>query len=111
MTTRITRTWPALALALVVAAVLWRYGDLREPSLCNGDEALTALRARSLLHEGRFWTPHWNGTVNLHKPPFYYWTVAASYLVLGVGEVAVRWQAAAVPAPDPAQPPPRWRSR
>ncbi len=83
------RLW-TLLLLLIMAAALWRYGDLREPALTHGDEALTALRARSLLREGSFWTPYWNGTVNLHKPPLYYWMVAVGYLAFGVGELAVR---------------------
>jgi 4-amino-4-deoxy-L-arabinose transferase-like glycosyltransferase len=91
-TSRLWGFWiPVVLLALVITGVLVRYGDLRQPPLCHGDEALTSLRSLSLIEQGHFWTPYWNGTVNLHKPPFYYWLVAIGYLVFGVGEFAVRF--------------------
>lgn len=85
------RKWgPWAALGMVVLALFVRYGNLAHPPLQSGDEALTALRARGLIEHGHFWTPYWNGTINLHKPPFYYWFVALGYQVLGENEVAVR---------------------
>lgn len=79
-----------ITLLLIVMSIPYRYGDLSKPLLCHGDEALTALRSLGLMEQGHYWTPYWNGKVNLHKPPFYYQIVALGYRLWGIGEVAVR---------------------
>ncbi|MGH7899221.1 MAG: ArnT family glycosyltransferase [Candidatus Binatia bacterium] len=83
---RLTRALLGVLLLAVVAA----FGDLREPGLSTGDEALTALRARGLVELGGWWTPYWNGDVDLHKPPLYLWLVGVAYQVFGVNELSLR---------------------
>lgn len=79
----------ALLLGLCLAVVLG-FGNLSQPGLATGDEALTALRSIGLMEQGRGWTPFWNGAPDLHKPPLYYMLVATCYRLLGIGETAVR---------------------
>ena len=52
--------------------------DLLEPT-----EARYAQIAQEMLRTGDFATPHLNGLAYYHKPPFAYWTVAASFAAFG----------------------------
>ncbi len=84
------RMLPLCLLALLLVAAAWRGIQLFQPSLTTGDEALVALRARGLLEQGHGWTPHWNGAPDVHKPPLYFWLVAAGYKLWGMHLAAVR---------------------
>jgi 4-amino-4-deoxy-L-arabinose transferase-like glycosyltransferase len=81
---------PVFLLALLLAAATVRCVRLMPTGIATGDEALTALRSLGILEQGHGWTPYWNGEPDVHKPPLYYWMVAAGYQVLGVGEPAIR---------------------
>lgn len=81
---------PLLLLVLLLLGAGLRCFHQFHPGIATGDEALTALRAMGLMEQGRGWTPYWNGEPDVHKPPLYYWLVAAGYRILGVGEWALR---------------------
>ena len=84
------RNLPLFLLVLLLLGAGLRCIQLFHPGIATGDEALTALRALGLMEQGRGWTPYWNGEPDVHKPPLYYWLVAAGYRTLGVGEWALR---------------------
>ncbi|MGD9781524.1 MAG: ArnT family glycosyltransferase [Kiritimatiellia bacterium] len=81
---------PLFLLVLLLLGAGLRCIQLFHPGIATGDEALTALRSLGLMEQGRGWTPYWNGEPDVHKPPLYYWLVAAGYRILGVGEWALR---------------------
>lgn len=54
------------------------------------DEARYAEIARGMLESGDWVTPRLSGIEHWHKPPLTYWTIAASFAVLGLNEFAAR---------------------
>jgi 4-amino-4-deoxy-L-arabinose transferase-like glycosyltransferase len=78
---------PRTVLTLAAIALLATTGaiDLIEPT-----EARYALIAQEMRRTGDYVTPHLNGLAYYHKPPFAYWTVAASFAALGENARAAR---------------------
>jgi 4-amino-4-deoxy-L-arabinose transferase-like glycosyltransferase len=77
-----------LMLVLLAAPiVLYRLG---RPGLGDPDEGRNAEVAREMLESGDLVTPRLNGARYLDKPPAYFWAVAASFRLLGVGELSAR---------------------
>ena len=81
---------PVILLILLLLVAGLRCVQLLHPGIATGDEALVALRSLGLLEHGHGWTPYWNGAPDVHKPPLYFWLVAAGYKIFGVGEIAIR---------------------
>ena len=46
--------------------------------------------ARNMVESGDWVTPHINGVIYVEKPPFIYWSMAASYLIFGFHDWAAR---------------------
>jgi len=72
---------PARAVLLVAAILficnIWGY-DLWAP-----DEPFFGEGAREMVVDGQWLVTHINGTVNTHKPPFFFWLIALLSLPLG----------------------------
>lgn len=84
-----------LVFAAVAAACFWRLGAT---PLNETDEGFTANRAASLIRHHAFLVTYDDLTSDepqFHKPPLWYWIVAACYRVLGVNEWAFRLPTAA----------------
>jgi 4-amino-4-deoxy-L-arabinose transferase-like glycosyltransferase len=58
--------------------------------LIEPDEGRYSEIPREMLQSGDFVTPRLNGVLYFEKPPLYYWSVAASFAVLGLNEQAAR---------------------
>ena len=86
--TRQPSPWPALALLLAVASLLF-LTQLRAP-LLEPQEARYAEIPRQMLAEGHFVVPVLHGQPYLDKPPLLYWLVMASYCTFGVADWAAR---------------------
>ncbi len=80
--------WPALALLLIVAGLLF-FSQLSAP-LLEPQEPRYAEIPRQMLAEGRWLMPVLNGQPYLDKPPLLYWSVMTSYLLFGVHDWAAR---------------------
>jgi len=78
-----------LLLLLAVGGILFFVALGRLP-LLEPDEGRNAEVAREMLATGDLITPHFNTLVYLDKPIVYFWMVAASFRVAGVGEGAAR---------------------
>jgi hypothetical protein len=78
-----------LVLLLAVAGVLFFAGLGRWP-LLEPDEGRNAEVAREMLLSGDWVTPHFNAYPYLDKPAVFFWLVAGSFRVWGVGEGAAR---------------------
>jgi 4-amino-4-deoxy-L-arabinose transferase-like glycosyltransferase len=78
---------PRTVLVLAAFALLATAGaiDLIEPT-----EARYAQIAQEMRRTGDYLTPHLNGLAYYHKPPFAYWTVAASFAAFGENARAAR---------------------
>jgi dolichol-phosphate mannosyltransferase len=83
--------WPALALVVVLAALLF-FTRLRAP-LLEPQEPRYAEIPRQMLEEGRFLVPVLHGQAYLDKPPLLYWLVMGCYRLFGVHD----WSARLVP--------------
>ncbi len=77
-----------LALALAVAALYLLF--LGRHGLHESDEGRYAEIAREMKDSGDLLIPTLNGVPHFQKPPVIYWSTAASLVVLGENEVAVR---------------------
>lgn len=86
---RRTRAFILLASLLVLCAPVFLY-RLGRPALGDPDEGRNAEVAREMLATGEWVTPHINGARYLDKPPAFFWTVAASFRVVGVNELGAR---------------------
>ncbi|MBI1950317.1 MAG: glycosyltransferase family 39 protein [Acidobacteria bacterium] len=63
---------------------------LGKAGLGDPDEGRNAEAAREILVTGDWVTPHLDGARYLDKPPAFFWVVAVSYRLFGVGESAAR---------------------
>ena len=77
-----------LGVAVVAAALyLLRLGHA---PFVDPPEGLHAAIAREMARLGDWVTPHVNGVRYFDKPPLFYWLMAGSFAVAGVGEAAAR---------------------
>lgn len=77
----------AVLMLLCAALFLYRLG---RPALGDPDEGRNAEVAREMLTTGDWLTPHINGARYLDKPPAFFWAVAATFRLVGVGELGAR---------------------
>jgi 4-amino-4-deoxy-L-arabinose transferase-like glycosyltransferase len=81
--------WLVLSVALLPLLLLFL--DLGTPSLWDPDEGLPAEIAREMRISGDWLTPHLNSLPYPHKPPAYFWLLAAAMAALGDrNEAAIR---------------------
>jgi len=62
--------------------------------ITDSDEAYYAEAAREMTESGDWITPRFNDEVRFEKPILFYWMIAATYTVAGVGEWGARFWAA-----------------
>lgn len=88
MVTHVRRTVIVIGLcAIAVFALLYRLGDV---SLIDPDEPRYAESAREMIETGSVMVPYFNYEPRINKPVLYYWSICASYLLLGVSEFSAR---------------------
>jgi 4-amino-4-deoxy-L-arabinose transferase-like glycosyltransferase len=75
---------------LLLAAVLLLVVEPGRIPLFEPDEGRYAEIPREMLATSDFVTPRLNGVLYFEKPPLFYWSVAASFRVLGLTEFAAR---------------------
>lgn len=80
-------------LLLLVCGVTFLAG-LGRPAIGDSDEAFYAEAAREMVERGDWLTPHYNYEPRFQKPILFYWLVAGTYMVAGVGETQARLWAA-----------------
>lgn len=68
--------------------------QLGSPTLFDVDEAVFAEATKEMVESGDWITPTYNGVNRYDKPIFFYWLMAASYKVFGVGEFGARFPSA-----------------
>lgn len=81
--------WPFLVALALMGLVIFFY-RLGAPGLMDPDEGRYAEIAREMLVLKDWLVPHLNFFPYLEKPPLVYWLTAASFKVLGSGELAAR---------------------
>ena len=82
------------ALLLVLFCLPSFFFFLGSAAITDSDEAYYAESAREMIESGDWITPHFNYEVRFEKPILFYWMIAATYGVAGVGEGAARFWAA-----------------
>lgn len=88
---RVRRPAPALPAWLPVAAAgLLLFGWKAGMPLTDGDSAFYARIAQNIIETGDWQTLRFKDYALIDKPPLTIWLIAASYLVLGINEAAVR---------------------
>jgi 4-amino-4-deoxy-L-arabinose transferase-like glycosyltransferase len=70
------------------------FAGLGRSAIGDADEAFYAQSAREMVDSGDWITPHYNYEYRFQKPVFFYWLVAAAYVVAGIGETAARFPSA-----------------
>jgi 4-amino-4-deoxy-L-arabinose transferase-like glycosyltransferase len=70
------------------------FAGLGRSAIGDADEAFYAQSAREMVDSGDWITPHYNYEHRFQKPVFFYWLVAAGYMVAGIGETAARFPSA-----------------
>jgi 4-amino-4-deoxy-L-arabinose transferase-like glycosyltransferase len=70
------------------------FAGLGRSAIGDADEAFYAQSAREMVESGDWITPHYNYEYRFQKPVFFYWLVAAAYVVAGIGETAARFPSA-----------------
>src|SRR5262249_2091721 len=78
-----------ILLLLLVCAPLFFF-RLGVPGLGDPDEGRNAEVPREMVATGDFVPPRLDGVVYSDKPPAFFWTVAVSYMLLGVSEMSAR---------------------
>jgi 4-amino-4-deoxy-L-arabinose transferase-like glycosyltransferase len=79
-----------LALAAVLASIVFVYPLLLDIPLLDPDEGLLASVSREMAESGDWLTPRVQGKPFLDKPVFYFWVEALSIRAFGANETAVR---------------------
>ncbi len=83
----------ATLLILLLCGVTFLAG-LGRPAIGDSDEAFYAEAAREMVERGDWLTPRYNYEPRFQKPILFYWLVAATYTVAGIGETQARLWAA-----------------
>ena len=78
-----------LATVMLLALVLIGYG-LGSYALFDNNEGLYATVAEDMLANGHWLMPHLNGVAYPEKPPLFYYALASSFALFGVGEWSAR---------------------
>lgn len=81
-----------LLLAVVASIIL--FNNLGDIPLLDPDEPVYAETPKEMFAFSEFVSPRIFGEYWYDKPPMYYWLVAASYKLFGVGEFAARFPSA-----------------
>jgi len=90
-TARASQPWPGLlALAAVLAGVVFVYPLTLGTPLLDPDEGLHSAIAREMVESGDWLVPRFLGEPFLDKPILYFWAQAASLSLFGLHEAAVR---------------------
>lgn len=84
-------SWLGCALVLLVASLLF-FARLRAP-LLEPQEGRYAEIPRQMLAENSWLIPRLHGQDYLDKPPLFYWSIMASYQILGIRDVSARFVA------------------
>ena len=79
----------AVFLPLLLVAVVYLLAASGR-AVIDYDEGYYAQAARQMIERGDWVTPYANGVRFLEKPPLMYWLTAASFLILGIHEFALR---------------------
>ena len=82
------------ALLLVLLCVPTFFAFLGSAAITDSDEAYYAEASREMVESGDWLTPRFNYEVRFQKPILFYWMIAATYTVAGVGEGSARFWAA-----------------
>ncbi len=82
------------ALLLAALCLLTFFTGLGRSAIGDSDEAFYAQSAREMVEQGDWITPHYNYEYRFQKPVLFYWLVAVTYLVAGIGEAAARFPSA-----------------
>jgi 4-amino-4-deoxy-L-arabinose transferase-like glycosyltransferase len=82
------------ALILTAICLLTFFAGLGRSAIGDSDEAFYAESAREMIEHGDWITPHYNYEYRFQKPVLFYWLVALSYVVAGIGEAAARFPSA-----------------
>ena len=80
---------PAVFLPLLLTAVVYLLSTSGR-AVIDYDEGYYSQVAQQMIERGDWVTSYANGVRFLEKPPLMYWLTAASFLILGVDEVALR---------------------
>jgi 4-amino-4-deoxy-L-arabinose transferase-like glycosyltransferase len=81
-------------LVLLLLGSLTFVAGLGNPAITDSDEAFYAESAREMIARGDWITPYFNDNPRFEKPVLFYWLIAATYSVAGVGEIQARlWSA------------------
>ncbi len=83
----------ATLLLLLLCSATFLAG-LGRPAIGDSDEAFYAEAAREMRERGDWLTPYYNYETRFQKPVLYYWLIAGSYAVAGIGEAQARLWAA-----------------
>ncbi len=79
----------AVLLPLLVAALVY-LPSIANRAVIDYDEGYYSQAALHMVERGDWVTPYANGVRFLEKPPLMYWLTAASFLVFGIREFALR---------------------
>ena len=74
-------------LLLGVAAAFIIFGRAGQGILANYDDCYYAEKAKEMLHDGDWLTPHFAGHVRLDNPPLFLWLITAGFRIFGVGKL------------------------
>ena len=81
-------------LVLLLLGSLTFVAGLGNPAITDSDEAFYAESAREMIERADWITPYFNDNPRFEKPVLFYWLIAATYRVAGVGETQARlWSA------------------
>lgn len=82
------------ALLLILLCIPTFFAYLGSAAITDSDEAYYAEASREMVVSGDWLTPRFNYDVRFEKPILFYWMIAATYTVAGVGEGSARFWAA-----------------
>lgn len=86
---------PRTTLLVIALSFASFFAGLGRPAISDSDEAFYAEAGREMVAGGDWLTPHYNDEVRFQKPILFYWLIALTYAIAGVGEVSARFWSAA----------------